>query len=28
LPEVSEIVLNYESGDDTIFHLIEVEKTL
>jgi hypothetical protein len=27
LPEVSEIVLNYESGEDTIFHLIEVEKT-
>jgi hypothetical protein len=25
---VSEIVLNYESGEDTIFHLIEVEKTL
>lgn len=25
LQEVSEIILNYESGDDTIFHLIEVE---
>jgi len=27
LPEVSEIVLNYESGEDTVFHLLEVEKT-
>ena len=27
LPDVSEIVLNYESGEDTVFHLIEVEKT-
>jgi hypothetical protein len=26
LPRVAELVLSYEAGDDTVFHLLEVER--